>query len=84
MTATAHPDKDYFFILRAGIVDRASGIEKTYVRADAIFTLYDSHGSVLKTQDYYTSGAGTDLDEAIDEAFARIARLTSGFLLEEL
>ncbi len=79
-----YPDKEYFFILRAGIVDRATGIEKTYVRADAIFTLYDSHGSILKTQDYYTSGSGTDLDEAIAEAFTRIARLTSGFLLEEL
>ena len=78
------PESEYYFILRAGIVDRMDSIEKIYVRADAIVSLYDSAGNLIKSQSYYTSGDSSDLAEAVDEAFSRIARISAGFFLAEL
>ena len=79
-----YPEAEYYFIIRSGIVDRVDSIEKVYVRSDAIVSLYSRDGNLLKSQDYYTAGDGATSDEAADEAFSRIARISAGFLLAEL
>ncbi len=77
-------DRELYFVLRSGVVDIAGSAGKSYVRIDSSLTLYDRDGNELKSRAYSVTGIGDSFKDAESDGFARVARLSANFFLEEL